>query len=127
MLTKKLTNLNSGLTGPLIHASKDRIYFRAESELRILNRNAEKKENQLINSIRIDDKVSCCIKIDEESRVFIKTKKDSLSTVINCYDKDGDFICCTDLREIENYDYFNFLSNFLISFIDYKQHHAILF
>jgi hypothetical protein len=112
------------VSGPLIHISNDRVFFMSENnELEILDRSGE-----YLNSIKIKTYSLCCIKVDQDSRIFIKTKKDLLSQKLFCYDKNGHFLIENDLdRRLEPYDCFTILNNYSIGFIDFSQNNYVLF
>lgn len=113
------------VTGPLIHISAERVFFmNSENELEILDR----MDGEFVSSIRIKSHAICCIKVDQASRVFIKTKKDMLSQRLFCYDKNGCLLLENELdQRLEPYDCFTILDNFTIGFIDFSQDNYVLF
>ncbi len=123
-LAKKATCLNLNLSGPLMFASRDRIFCRVANEIRILDRIDRAR---LVGSIKLEDSATCCVRVDEESRVYVKTSKGELAKRIYCYDRDGIFLGFNEHTEMQAYVCFELLDKNSLSFTDFKQENIILF
>jgi len=94
------------------------------NEIRILDRI---NRARLVGTIKLEDSATCCVRIDEESRVYVKTSKGELAKRIYCYDSDGMCLGFNEHTEMQAYDCFEFLDKNSLSFTDFKQENIILF
>jgi hypothetical protein len=111
------------LNGRLLHLSRERIYCLDSDMINIYCRFSK----DLISNFKVNLSSMYCFEFDSSGRFYAKTKQNDFTNKIICYDQDGKVLCSSHSQIFEIYDYFEFIDNNHINFIDFTQNNIIIF